>query len=241
LTEVGPILIFLTTLHWPPCGQLLPIITNQAPAVYSTRNAGDLTACSSIAGEDVKDKSQKQLDEERAETAREAGAAQEAEATEGQKLTAALDKARQEASEAQDKLLRLAADFDNQKKRLQREKETALKFAEEILIKELLPSIDNLERALNQDRTGENFSEQLLKGVEMTYRGLMDTLEKHGLQQLQSIGAPFDPNFHEALALEESSEVPEQSILQEYEKGYLLKNRLLRAAKVVVSKGNNRS
>ncbi len=187
----------------------------------------------------MKDKSQKQVDDEKAATAREAGAAEEAEMTAREDLTAALDKARQDACEAQDKLLRLAADFDNQKKRLQRDKDIALKFAEEVLIKELLPSLDNLERALNQDRTGEKFSEQLLEGVEMTYRGLMNTLEKHGLQQLQSIGEPFDPNYHEALALEASSEVPEQRILQEYEKGYLLKDRLLRAAKVVVSKGNN--
>jgi len=193
----------------------------------------------SIAGEDVKNKSQ-HTDEEKTESVPKKGGAEEAEVSAGEELTAALEKARQEAAEAQDKLLRLAADFDNQRKRLQRDKEIALKFAEENLIKELLPSLDNLERALNQDRSGENFSAQLREGVEMTYRGLMSTLEKHGLQQLQSIGEPFDPNFHEALALEASSEVPEQRILQEYEKGYLLKDRLLRAAKVVVSKGNNR-
>lgn len=204
-----------------------------------TRFAGCLTDGASIAGENVKDKHKKHLDEEKAATVQEPGPAKEAEMAANEELTAALDKARQEASEAQDKLLRLAADFDNQRKRLQRDKETALKYAEESLIKELLPSLDNLERALSQDRSGENFSEQLLEGVEMTYRGLMTTLEKHGLQQLQSIGEPFDPNFHEALALEASSEVPEQRIMQEYEKGYLLKDRLLRAAKVVVSKGNN--
>lgn len=166
--------------------------------------------------------------------------APEAEGAPGQdNLTVELEKARSEAREAHDKLLRLAADFENQKKRLQREKEISLKYAEESLIKDLLPSLDNLERAMNQDRAGENFSEKLLEGVEMTLRGLLNTLEKCGLQQLRSVGQPFDPNFHEALALEASTEVPEQMVLQEYEKGYLLKDRLLRAAKVVVSKGNN--
>ncbi len=154
-------------------------------------------------------------------------------------LAAELEKARGEAREAQDRLLRLAADFENQKKRLQRDKECALKFAEENLIKELLPSIDNLERALSQDRSGADFAGQLLAGVEMTYKGLIATLQKFGLQQMQCVGEPFDPNYHEALALEASREVPEQRVLQEYEKGYLLKDRLLRAAKVVVSKGNN--
>lgn len=153
-------------------------------------------------------------------------------------LTAELEKARAEAAEAHDKLLRMAAEFDNQKKRLQRDKEMALKFAEENLIRELLPSLDNLERALSQDRSGEDFSAKLVEGVEMTWRGMLNTLEKFGLKPMQCLGETFDPNFHEALAMEASNLVPEQRVLQEYEKGYLLKDRLLRAAKVVVSKGD---
>lgn len=158
--------------------------------------------------------------------------------TEAEDLNAALEKAREEAREAQDKLLRLAADFENQKKRLQREKETALKYAEENLIKEILPSIDNLERAMDQDQDGQDFGKQLLEGVELTRKGLMDSLEKVGLKPLESVGEPFDPNFHEALAMEASKEVPEQRVMQEFEKGYMFKDRLLRAAKVVVSKGD---
>lgn len=165
-------------------------------------------------------------------------AAEAAAAEGGDTLAAELEKARAEAAEAQDKLLRMAAEFENQKKRLQRDKEMALKFAEEQLLRELLPSLDNLERALSQDRTGEDFNAKLVEGVEMTWRGLLNTLEKFGLKALQSVGEPFDPNFHEALALEASNLVPEQRVLQEYEKGYLLKDRLLRAAKVVVSKGD---
>ena len=156
----------------------------------------------------------------------------------GDTMAAELEKARAEAAEAVDKLLRMAAEFENQKKRLQRDKEMALKFAEENLLRELLPSLDNLERALSQDRAGEDFSAKLVEGVEMTWRGLLNTLGKFGLTPMQVVGEPFDPNFHEALAMEASNLVPEQRVLQEYEKGYLLKDRLLRAAKVVVSKGD---
>jgi molecular chaperone GrpE len=175
-------------------------------------------------------------DVEQVETAEETEAAIDVESEEG--LVAALEKVREEAKEAQDKLLRLAADFENQKKRLQREKEMSLKYAEENIIKEILPCIDNLERAVNQDQDSEDFGKQLLEGVQLTIKGLMSSLEKVGLKPLISVGEPFDPKFHEALVMEASKDVPEQRIIQEFEKGYMLKDRLLRAAKVVVSKGD---
>jgi molecular chaperone GrpE len=153
-------------------------------------------------------------------------------------LAVELEKVREELKEAQDKLLRVAAEFENQKKRLQREKEISLKYAEENLIKEILPAIDNLERAMDQDHSGKDFGKHLLAGVELTLKGLLGALEKIGLTPLLSVGEPFDPNFHEAMTLESSKDVPEQRIIQEYEKGYMLKDRLLRAAKVVVSKGD---
>ncbi len=153
-------------------------------------------------------------------------------------MAAALEQAHEEVREAQDKLLRVAADFENQKKRLQREKETSLKYAEENIIREILPSLDNLERAVNQDHNSEDFGNQLLEGVQLTIKGLMAALEKVGLTPLASVGEPFDPNFHEALVMEASKDVPEQRVIQEFERGYMLKDRLLRAAKVVVSKGD---
>ena len=104
--------------------------------------------------------------------------------------------------------------------------------------REILPAIDNLERAMSQDQNGEDFSKHLLEGVELTLKGLLGTLEKSGLKPLVSTGEPFDPNFHEALVMEASKDVPEQRVIQEFEKGYMLKDRLLRAAKVVVSKGD---
>ena len=152
-------------------------------------------------------------------------------------LTADLDKAREEAKELQDRLLRLAAEFENFKKRMQRERETAMKYAEEALLRELLPTLDNLERAMEQGRTATDAA-GLLEGVEMTMAGLRNTLEKFGLQPLDGAGQPFDPNFHEALVMEASDTVPANTILQEFQKGYMFKDRLLRAAKVVVSKGS---
>ncbi len=152
-------------------------------------------------------------------------------------LNVELEQLKEEARESHDKMLRMAAELENFKKRMLREKEISLKFAEENILRELLPSIDNLERAMEQG-SNTNDASTLLEGVEMTLKGLMSTLGKFGLRQINGVGEPFDPNFHEALATEASKDIPENTILQEYEKGYLYKERLLRAAKVVVSKGD---
>lgn len=146
-----------------------------------------------------------------------------------------IEELKEEARASNDKMLRLAADFENTKKRLQRDYEVTLKYAEENLLKDILPSIDNLERAIAQGNETNGVT-ALLEGVEMTLKSLLTTLEKYGLQPIDSIGKPFDPNFHEALVMEDSDEVSENSVIKEFEKGYLYKDRLLRAAKVVVSK-----
>ncbi|MBU4263775.1 MAG: nucleotide exchange factor GrpE [Proteobacteria bacterium] len=148
-----------------------------------------------------------------------------------------LEQARLEAAETADKLLRLAAEFENYRKRMERDRALALKYAEEQAFKELLPCIDNLERAIEQGRKAHNASD-LLAGVELTYKGLMNALEKFELVPMQSIGAPFDPNIHEALAMEASGEVDPNCVLREFEKGYMYKDRLIRPAKVVVAKKN---
>ncbi|MFA7382132.1 MAG: nucleotide exchange factor GrpE [Desulfurivibrionaceae bacterium] len=152
-------------------------------------------------------------------------------------LSAQLAKALERNQELEDKLLRLAAEQDNFRKRMQRERETSLKYAEEAILREILPSLDNLERAVEQCKCSPDAG-SLLAGVEMTCKGLLNTLEKFGVKPLAGEGQPFDPNFHEAVAMEPSAEVPENQILQEYQKGYMFKDRLIRAAKVVVSKGN---
>lgn len=146
-----------------------------------------------------------------------------------------LEKTQLELEETRDKLLRLAAEFENFKKRMARERGLALKYAEESIIKELLPAIDNLERALEQGKETHN-AEDLLAGVELTHKGLLTTLEKFEVASMDCVGAPFDPNHHEALAMEETDEMDPNSVLKEFQKGYTYKDRLIRPAKVVVSK-----
>lgn len=155
---------------------------------------------------------------------------------EAEDISLQLEKALEKNRELEDKLLRMAAEQDNFRKRMQRERETSLKYAEETILREILPSLDNLERAVEQCKCSPD-AEALLSGVEMTCKGLLNTLEKFGVKPLAGEGRPFDPNFHEAVAMESSAEVPENQILQEYQKGYMFKDRLIRAAKVVVSKG----
>lgn len=142
----------------------------------------------------------------------------------------------QKNSDCQDKLMRLAAEFENYKKRQVREREAYLKYAEENILKELLPCVDNLERALAPETEAGDLS-VIQQGVELTLKGLLSTINKFGLEPIDSVGKPFDPNFHEALVMENSDDIPDQHIIKEFEKGYQYKDRLLRAAKVVVSKG----
>jgi molecular chaperone GrpE len=151
-------------------------------------------------------------------------------------LKAELEEARKQLAECQDRILRMAADFDNTKKRLEREREITFKYAEENILKELLPSLDNLERALEQGRETNNIA-SLLEGVEMTWKGLLTSLEKIGLCPIVSLGKSFDPNFHEAVATEVDAGGSDNQVLKEFQKGYLYKDRLLRAAKVVVARG----
>ncbi len=154
---------------------------------------------------------------------------------EGKDMAAALEEVMNKLQESEDKVLRLAADFENTKKRLEREREISLKYAEENILKELLPGIDNIERAMDQGKEANNM-ESLLHGVELTRNGLLATLEKYGVKAIDSIGQPFDPNIHEALAMEETDEMEPNMVLREFQKGYLYKSRLLRPSKVVVSK-----
>ncbi len=152
-----------------------------------------------------------------------------------------LDTLRREAEENRDRLLRLAADFDNYKKRLERERLTLLKYAGENILRELLPTLDNLDRAM-EHATAEAEDPQkkldgLLEGVDLTRKGLLAMLEKFEVSPLDSVGRKFDPNEHEALTMEPSNEVPANYVLREFVKGYRFKDRLLRPAKVVVSGG----
>jgi molecular chaperone GrpE len=147
-----------------------------------------------------------------------------------------LDKKDQEIKQLQDRLLRLAAESENSRKRLEREKADGIAYANEVLLRALLPIGDTLELAI---RHGESDTDPqvLLEGIKMTQKVFMDVLAKHGCVPFDSEGKLFDPNFHEAMMQQESDEHPEKTILQEFQKGYMLNERLLRPAMVVVSKG----
>ncbi|GLI36151.1 nucleotide exchange factor GrpE [Desulforhabdus amnigena] len=159
---------------------------------------------------------------------------------EEESLEELLAKKNEELKELQDRLLRMAAENENTRKRLEREKSDGICFANENLIRELLPVIDNLERAVQH---GENDSdlEGLLEGVRMTLKAFAETLSKFGCNSFESVGKPFDPNYHEAVMQQENEEYPENTVLQEFRKGYTLNDRLLRAAMVVVSKASSSS
>ena len=142
-----------------------------------------------------------------------------------------------EVEELKSRYLRLAADFDNFKKRALKERQDLHNYATENLIKELLTTVDNLERAVGHGRQEEGDAKSLLEGVELTYRSLMLALEKLGVKAVEGMGAAFDPGVHEAIRQVPSDEHEPGRVVEVLQKGYLLKDRLLRAALVAVSSG----
>ena len=137
---------------------------------------------------------------------------------------------------AEDRLLRLTADFDNFRRRTLREKEEAHRYGNENLVKELLGTVDNLERAVEHARRGGGDFESMLQGVELVQRELQGVLAKVGVVRIEASGEPFDPNVHEAVAQTEDGSVPANTVVQVYQPGYRLWDRMLRPARVVVSK-----
>lgn len=140
-----------------------------------------------------------------------------------------------EAEENYARLLRLAADMENIKKRQGKERADLLLFANENLIKELLPVVDNLERALDHGRQAEA-PEALLEGIDLVYQGFLKALARFGVTPLESVGQPFDPAFHNAVMQEETTDFPDCGVIKELQKGYLMNQRLLRPAMVVVAR-----
>ena len=134
------------------------------------------------------------------------------------------------------KYLYLAAELENQKRRFQKERENIFKFGSEKILSDLIEVVDNLERTVaainkNEDEKIKN----IVKGIDMVRKQLLDTLDRHGLTHLESLGKDFDPSIHEAVAQEESDQ-ESNKIISVFERGYKLNGRLLRAAKVVVAK-----
>jgi len=150
---------------------------------------------------------------------------------------AELEALRGELAEVRDRHLRLAADFDNFRRRSLRDREEAHHFGHQNLVKDLLSSVDNLERAIDHARTGgDESSEGLLEGVELVLRELHAVLAKHGVTLIDAKGQLFDPSLHEAMAQVPDASVPANTIVQVFQPGYQLRGRLLRPARVVVSK-----
>lgn len=148
---------------------------------------------------------------------------------------------RRELDETRDHLMRVAAEFDNFKKRMERERSKLLKYAGENILRELLTTLDNLDRALAQGSTAvDNDAKKLdsmLQGLELTRKGLIATLERFGVEPLVAVGLVFNPDEHDALTMEASSEMPANHVLREFARGYRFKDRVLRHAQVVVSSG----
>lgn len=152
----------------------------------------------------------------------------------GAELQQDLDQARSENEELKDRLVRAQADFENYKRRMQREKEELAVYANQKLILNLLPVLDNLERALTTAASPGD--EKLRQGVELTARSFRELLGKEGITAIEAVGQPFDPNVHEAVMTEESTEQEDGTVLFEFQKGYRLGDRVIRPSMVKVCK-----
>jgi molecular chaperone GrpE len=148
-----------------------------------------------------------------------------------------INELQQETEKNHDLYLRSEAEIENIKKRNQKDKEEWVKYANESLVKEILPVMDNLEMAISHSQN-ENSVQALREGVELTLKGLRDALGKSGLEEVKAEGEPFDPNYHHAVSEQGDESVEAGVILQELQRGYTLNKRLIRPAMVIVSKGS---
>lgn len=144
--------------------------------------------------------------------------------------------AQSEANESRDRMLRMAAELDNYKKRSARELEDLKKYATENLLRQLLTVVDNLERAIASAASDNQKGQGVVDGVALTLAEIMKILESHHVSVISALGEQFDPAFHQAMCQEESHDQPPNTVVQEFQKGYLIHDRLLRPAMVVVSK-----
>jgi molecular chaperone GrpE len=151
-----------------------------------------------------------------------------------QKVQSDLESAKRDLEEEHNHYLRSLADFSNFKRRRQEEFETQVQFANQELILKLLPVIDNFERALQASQVNHNF-DALAEGVSLTLRQLKDMLEREGVEPIEAVGQEFDPMIHEAVMRIESDEYPENTVVEELEKGYTQRSRVIRPSRVKVA------
>ena len=137
-----------------------------------------------------------------------------------------------------DRLMRMQAEFENYRKRIEREREEMKRAASEGIVRDLVDVTENLERALDAySGQGDAAPDSLRQGIDMTLKQLREVLTREGLSEIEAVGKPFDPNYHEVVSTVSSRNHPENTVVREYMKGYLLNSRVLRPAKVEVSSG----
>lgn len=154
--------------------------------------------------------------------------------------TARIEDLSAELVETKDRLIRLQADFENFRRRAQREREEAIRYGAQNLLKDLLTTVDNLERALDHSRKGGGGDvENLLQGVELVQKGLLGLMARHGVTEVDALGKPFDPAHHEAMAQAPDASVAPNTVLEVLQKGYKLRDRLLRPARVIVARAED--
>lgn len=133
-----------------------------------------------------------------------------------------------------DRLIRMQADYDNFRRRTKQEKEVAAKYKAQNLIEEIIPAIDNFDRALGVKAESEE-AKVILQGMEMIYRQLADALKNEGLEVIKSVGQSFDPHYHQAVLQVETDEFESNHVIEELQKGYLLKDRVIRPSMVKIN------
>jgi len=146
----------------------------------------------------------------------------------------ALDALQREKDALQDRLLRTAAEFDNYRKRMERERRELADYTAADVLKDLLPILDNFERALQAPAAAD--TDAFRKGIELIHKQMLDVLKKRGIKPIEALGTDFDPNFHQAVIHEESATHREGEVMEELQRGYLIGDRLLRPAMVKVAK-----
>ncbi|KIL46052.1 nucleotide exchange factor GrpE [Jeotgalibacillus campisalis] len=138
------------------------------------------------------------------------------------------------AEEAENRYLRLRADFDNYRRRIQKEGEAKEKYRAQSLITDILPALDNFERALTIDSSDDSTG-SLLKGMQMVHSSLLQALKTEGLEVIEAVGQPFDPNLHQAVMQVSEEGVESNTVVEEFQKGYRLKDRVIRPSMVKVN------
>lgn len=145
-----------------------------------------------------------------------------------------VDELQAKLTETEGRMLRLQADFENYKRRVQLDKQAAEKYRAQSLVSDILPALDNFERAMQVEASDEQ-TKSLLQGMEMVYRQLLEALNKEGVEMIEAVGKQFDPHEHQAVMQVEDSEFESNAVVEEFQKGYKLKDRVIRPSMVKVN------